>query len=250
MIRTLIIDDEMPARRHIRRLLETWPEVTIVGEASDGRDALDQLKALGPDLVFLDVQMPEMSGLEVVAAVGADLMPVTVFTTAHDAYALQAFEAQALDYLLKPFDDRRFDAALKRALKQLSQKRLAQAATAQPHPLAALRLVARSQGRTRLVALDEVDWIGVAGDYAEAHLGQRTVLLDGSLASLLDKLPADQFARVHRTAIVRIDRLSEIKGSGHGDAWLTLRDGTRLKLSRRYRENLAAWSNGHPLGGN
>ncbi len=235
MIRALIVDDEPPARRHVSRLLQGWPQISVVGEASDGAQAVHLIKTLNPDLVFLDIQMPEMGGLDVISAVGADFMPATVFTTAYDAYAIQAFEAEALDYLLKPFDDHRFDMALKRVVKRL---------VSPPS-----HLLARMHGKTRAVPLNEIDWLGVAGDYVEAHAGERSLLLDGSLTGLLGTLPPDQFAQIHRTAIVRLDRITEMTGTGHGDAWLSLRDGTRLKLSRRYRENLAAWFAGRPSVG-
>lgn len=239
MIRALIVDDEPPARQHVRAMLKSWPEIAIVGEAIKGADAVMMIEDLHPDLVFLDVQMPEMSGFDVIAHVGVEAMPTIIFVTAYDTYAVQAFEAQALDYLLKPFDDRRFDAVLKRAIRQVNL-------ASQAEPLKNLvpslsKLIAHSHGRMRVVELEEIDWLSAAGDYVTVHLGGREVLLDGSLSALESKLPADQFARIHRGIIVRFDRILEIAGNGHGDARVKLRCGTSLRLSRRYRNNLATW---------
>lgn len=239
MIRALIVDDEPPARRHVREMLKSWPEIGIVGEAVEGAEAVSMIESLHPDLVFLDIQMPEMNGFDVVGCVGVERMPTTIFITAHDIYAVQAFEAQALDYLLKPFDDRRFDAVVRRAINYV--KLASQAEQLKGLVPTLSKLIARSHGRMRVVELDEIDWLSAAGDYVAAHLGGREVLLDGSLSVLEGKLPADQFARIHRTVIVRLDRIQEIIGSGHGDAWVRLRCGTSLKLSRRYREKLATW---------
>ncbi len=247
MIRALIVDDEPPARRHVRGMLESWPEIAIVGEAVKGTDAVMMIEELHPDLVFLDVQMPEMTGFDVIDHVGIEAMPTVVFVTAYDSYAVQAFEARALDYLLKPFDDRRFDAVLERAIRHVNLTSQAGHLKNLVPPLS--KLIARSHGRMRVVELEDIDWLSVAGDYVAAHLGKREVLLDGSLAALESKLPADQFARIHRTLIVRFDRIEEIVGNGHGDGRVKLRCGTSLKLSRRYRGNLTTRLAAPPFAG-
>lgn len=237
MIRTLIVDDEPLARRAVRAPIEAHGGFAVVGEADHGRAAVEAIGALRPDLVFLDVQMPEMTGFDVIEAVGVETMPLTVFVTAFDEHAVRAFEVEALDYLLKPFDDLRIGRVLERVCRQL--------ATGAPHG-ARLRgmldglagppgLVVRSHGSVRLIPLDQIDWIAAAGDYAEVNAGGRAALLNESLASLEARLPAEAFARVHRSAIVRLDRLAEIRPAAHGDAVLRLTCGADLRLSRRYR---------------
>jgi len=242
MIRTLIVDDEPLARRAVRVPLESHGGFVVVAEASHGRAAVDALRELRPDLIFLDVQMPGMSGFDVVEMVGVDAMPLTVFVTAFDAYAVRAFEAQALDYLLKPFDDLRFGRVLERVQSQLAgagqngdrlRSMLSDVGTS--------KLVARSHGSARLVRLNEVDWIAAAGDYAEVHAGGRTLLLNESMASLEARLPGSEFARIHRSAIVRLDRVAEVRPGSHGDATVRLVCGTELRLSRRYRDKIDAY---------
>ncbi|WEJ98023.1 MAG: response regulator [Candidatus Sphingomonas phytovorans] len=238
MIRTLIVDDEPLARRAVRAPLEAHGGFAVVAEAGHGRAAVEAIAVLRPDLVFLDVQMPEMNGFDVIEAVGVEAMPLTVFVTAFDAHAVRAFEVQALDYLLKPFDDLRFGRVLDRVRRQLAEGgersdglRSIVATLGDPP-----RLVARSHGSIRLIPLDQVDWIAAAGDYAEVNAGGRASLLNESLASLEARLPADAFARIHRSAIVRLDRLAEVRPGAHGDALVRLSCGAELRLSRRYRE--------------
>ncbi|MHA6719720.1 LytR/AlgR family response regulator transcription factor [Sphingomonas sp. RS6] len=238
MIRTLIVDDEPLARRAIRAPLDLQRDFEVIGEAGHGGAAIAAIEALRPDLIFLDVQMPEMSGFDVIEAVGVDAMPLIVFVTAFDAYALRAFGAQALDYLLKPFDDLRFARVLDRARRQLAATngrgdRLRSMLRALGE---APRLVVRSNGSVRLVRLDEIDWIAAAGDYAEVHCNGRAVLLGESMAALEHSLPREAFARIHRSAIVRLDRVSEIRSGAHGDGTVRLVCGTELRFSRRYRQ--------------
>lgn len=238
MIRTLIVDDEPLARRAVRQPLAALGDFEVVGEAGHGAEAVAAIGALRPDLVFLDVQMPEMDGFGVIAAIGVDAMPLTVFVTAFDAYAVRAFEAEALDYLLKPFDDRRFGRVLERVRRQLAT------AKEQGGRLRSMlselgdapKLVARSHGSVRLVRLDEIDWIAAAGDYAEVHSNGRILLLNESMASLEARLPNEAFARIHRSAIVRLDRMAEIRPGAHGDGIVRLVCGAELRLSRRYRQ--------------
>lgn len=233
MIRALVVDDEPLARRRIVSLLKD--DFVLAGEAGHGAEAIDMIAALKPDLVFLDIQMPEMSGFDIIAAVGVDAMPATVFVTAFDAYAVQAFEVQALDYLLKPFDDDRFAKVIARARQRLSQTNGIRSIMAQQPP----KLIARSRGVMRVIHLEDIDWIGAAGDYAEVHAKARSYLIDESLSALTARLPADQFARIHRAAIVRLDRIVEIRIGAHGDGALRLTCGTELRISRRYREGLS-----------
>lgn len=234
MIRTLVVDDEPLARHAVCRPLRALADFEIVGEAGHGADAVEKIAALRPDLVFLDVQMPEMDGFSVIEATGVEAMPLTVFVTAFDAYAVRAFEAEAFDYLLKPFDDRRFATVVERVRRRIGEGgdrsgRLRAMLEAQA------ALVVRGHKATRLVRLSEIDWIAAAGDYAEIHAGGRVHLLGESLASLEARLPPAAFARIHRSAIVRLDRLAEVRGGGHGDGIVRLACGTELRFSRRYR---------------
>lgn len=231
MIRTLIVDDEPLARRAVRQSLAGVGDFEVVGEARHGAEAVAAIGTLRPDLVFLDVQMPEMDGFGVVDVIGVEAMPLTVFVTAFDAYAVRAFEAEALDYLLKPFDDQRFARVIERVRRQIG--------TSDQHRRllgAQARLVVRGNGTARLIRLDEIDWIGAAGDYAEVHTRGGARLLDESLASLEARLPGAEFARIHRSAIVRLDRLAEILPGTHGDGMVRLRCGAELRYSRRYRK--------------
>jgi two-component system LytT family response regulator len=243
VIRTLIVDDEPLARRAVRTPLEAQGDFAVVAEAGHGAEAVEAIATLRPDLVFLDVQMPEMNGFEVIEAVGVDAMPLIVFVTAFDAYAVRAFEAQALDYLLKPFDDLRFGRVLERVRRQLATQ--GERGDLLRSMLRALgdtpKLVARSHGSIRLVRLDEIDWIAAAGDYAEVHANGRTLLLDESMASLEARLPHDAFARIHRSAIVRLDRVTEIRPGTHGDGVVRIACGAELRLSRRYRQTIDSY---------
>jgi two-component system LytT family response regulator len=243
MIRTLIVDDEPLARQHVRNLLADHADFEVVGEAEHGSAAIGAIETAHPALVFLDIQMPEVSGFDVIDAVGVDAMPMTVFVTAYDAFAVRAFEVQALDYLLKPFDDLRFSRVLDRIRKARSN------GEGQGHRLQRLlgdferpaKLVARSSGKARLIKLEDVQWIAAAGDYSEVRTLEGAHLLDESLASLEARLPHSEFARVHRSLIVRLDRLSEVRGGAHGDGTIRLSCGTELRFSRRYRQKLDAY---------
>ncbi len=245
-IRALIVDDEPLARERIRTLLRQQPDFEIAGECGDGARAVAAIEKLRPDLVFLDVQMPEAGGFEVLEAVGAARMPAVIFVTAFDQYALRAFEVSALDYLLKPFDRARFDAALARARRQITdaradplEKRLrALLAQVRPAKKYAERLVIRSGGRVQFLRADEIDWIGAAGNYAEIHAGRETHLLRETMAALEARLDPEKFLRIHRSAIVNFDRVRELSPTPQGDHRVRLRDGTHLTLSRSYRDRL------------
>jgi len=233
LIRTLIVDDEPLARRAVRTPLIAHGGFELVGEAGHGAEAAAAIRTLRPDLVFLDVQMPEMDGFAVIDAVGVDAMPLTVFVTAFDAYAVRAFEAEAIDYLLKPFDDQRFARVIERVRRQICDRGRHRG----PESMLGVqaRLVIRGQGAARLIRLDEIDWIAAAGDYAEVHAGGRTLLLDESLSSLEARLLVAEFARIHRSTIIRLDRLVEVRTGAHGDGVVRLTCGMELRLSRRYR---------------
>jgi len=237
MIRTLIVDDEPLARRAVSAPLAAHGGFELVAEAGHGAAAVAAIEALRPDLVFLDVQMPEMTGFDVIAAVGLEAMPLTVFVTAYDEHAVRAFEVEALDYLLKPFDDLRIGRVLERVRRRLASDtpRAARLGAMLGGLLDPPGLVVRAHGSIRLIPLDRIDWIAAAGDYAEVHADGRASLLNESLASLEARLPVAAFARVHRSAIVRLDRLAELRPATHGDALLRLTCGAELRLSRRYR---------------
>ncbi len=242
MIRTLIVDDEPLARRRVATLLRAQPDFEVIGEAAHGASAIAQIETARPDLVFLDVQMPEVTGFDVVEAIGVEAMPITVFVTAHDAFAVRAFEVQAIDYLLKPFGDGRFAQVLERVRRQAASG--SGPAGALTSLLASVprtpRLVARGNGVARIIPLEDVHWIGAAGNYAEVHTAARALLIDESIASLAARLPAQAFARIHRAVIVRLDAIAEVRAGSHGDGALRLTSGVELRISRRYRE--AVWS--------
>ena len=256
-LRILIVDDEPLAREGIRLLLESEPDVEVVGEACDGPEAVSAIEKLHPDLVFLDVQMPGMTGLEVLSRVEVERMPEVVFCTAYDQYALQAFEHHALDYLLKPFDDERFHGALERARSRirdrgadnLGRRMLAllaeygsDGAPAAPRKAGspfADRLAVKTGGRTYFLRTEEIDWIEAADYYVKLHVGGKEHLLRESMNRLEKELDPQRFLRVHRSSIVNLDRVKELHGRGNDHA-VVLHDGTRLTLSRSRREKLNA----------
>jgi two-component system LytT family response regulator len=243
MLRTLVIDDEAPARRRIKRLLAAEPGVAIVGECGDGASAIDLIASARPDLVFLDVQMPERDGFEVVAALTPQHLPAILFVTAYDQYALRAFEVHAVDYLLKPFTGERFRTALARARERIARRAedrglASLATTLRNRPAYLTRLPVRTGGRMVFVDLDAVDWMEAADNYVRLHVKQREYLVRETLGTLEAKLDPDRFARIHRSAIVHLDRVAEWRPTSHGDATLQLRDGTRLAVSRTWASGL------------
>jgi two-component system, LytTR family, response regulator len=243
-LRTLIVDDESLAREGVRMLLEKDPDVGDVLECADGRDAVDVIRKEKPDLVFLDVQMPEMSGFDVVASVGVNQMPNTIFITAHDKYAVQAFEFNALDYLLKPYTDERFTRALERAKTQLSNSHelsrqfsaLLDHLSGDRNPLE--RLVVKSAGRLSFVNVHEIDWIEAADTYVRLHVGREAHLIRGSLSALEARLDPARFLRIQRSIIVNLSRVKELHPLFHGEYVITLNDGTKLNSGRSYRNKL------------
>jgi two-component system LytT family response regulator len=245
-IRTLIVDDEPLARERVRALLESEGDVEVIGECTNGKEAVSAIKSLRPELVFLDVQMPVLDGLAVVEAVGPDQMPAVIFVTAYDRYALRAFEVHALDYLLKPFDRERFQHALGRARDQLQHTKTAEL----NERLVALlednqsgkkpleRLVIKAGGRVFFVRTEEIDWIEAAGNYARIHVGKEAHLLRETMSTLEGRLDTEKFLRIHRSTIVNVDRIQELQPWFHGDYVVILRDGTQLTLSRGYRQKM------------
>ncbi|MCI0489404.1 MAG: LytTR family DNA-binding domain-containing protein [Blastocatellia bacterium] len=253
-IRALIVDDEPLARRTLRHLLKNDPEITVIAECRNGLEAVRAIRDHNPDLLFLDVQMPEMDGFEVLNEVGADLIPVTIFITAYDRYALKAFEVSAVDYLLKPFEDARFERALLRAKEYVLQRkdgRLNQRLAAlldhytsrsQPpsgpvdKPKYLQRIAIKSGGRIYFLKVEEIDHIEAADQYVLFHVGAKSHLTRESLTSLEARLDPDRFFRSHRSTIVNLERVKELQPNAHGDSVIVLHDGTRLKLSRNRRE--------------
>jgi two-component system LytT family response regulator len=243
-IRVVIVDDEPPARERIRGLLAEEKDITILKECESGLEAVNAIRALAPDLVFLDVQMPGLDGFGVLEALQGSRLPVIVFVTAYDVYAVRAFEVHALDYLLKPFDRERFQATLERARLTLGEESAADqesvavplSDTADRPPLK--RLLGRRDGRLIVLKAGEVDWIESAANYVSLHVGKESYLVRETLQSLESRLDPDQFIRIHRSTIVNLDRVQEIEPYFHGDYVVRLRDGHRLTLSRTYRERV------------
>ncbi len=243
-IRVLVADDEPLARRGVRQLLAPHPDMTIVGESRNGPETLTALDALKPDLLFLDVQMPEMDGFAVIRARAANRLPAIIFVTAHDQFAVRAFEARAIDYLVKPLNVERFEAALQRARERLRLLQTADLAGKLAALLAEERAKRERKGVERLVVssgesdliipVAEIDWIGADDYYARLYLGAKTYLLRESLSSLEMRLDPSRFVRVHRAAIVQLDRLRELRSAARGDEAI-LRDGSRIPVSRRRR---------------
>ena len=237
-LRVLIADDEPLARGGVRARLAGHADVRLVGECKDGPSALAALQAQPPDLLFIDVQMPGMSGLDVLEALTPERRPLTVLLTAYEQFALRAFELRALDYLLKPIDDERFADALDRARQVLALQRGGQPSHA-PH---ATRFQVRLGHRVRLVRADQIDWVEAQGDYAGLHANGQLHLLRESLQRLARRLDPAQFLRIHRSTIVRLDRVAEMQALSNRDHLVRLRDGTVLRASRTYVDALrAAW---------
>lgn len=280
-IRVLLVDDEEFNRLRLRDLLDAESDVDIVGEAADGVEAVEQIRALRPDLVFLDIRMPGLSGLDVVRQVGVDLMPATVFVTAYDQHAVEAFRLAALDFLVKPFDDERFAQTLQRARKlvvmnDLATMRARLLEVLAPSPVSAVvegaapdttgaitgpgpgsgpgtgtghgsgggyleRIAVEAQGTIKPVAVADIDYILASGPYAELVVAGRRHLVRESMQSLEDRLDPQRFLRIHRSVIVRLDRVEGLKRGAGGDGEVLLKGGGRLRVSRTRREALERW---------
>ena len=254
-IRTLIVDDEPLARRNLRVLLEKDPQIEILDECRNGREALKAINTLSPDLIFLDIQMPEMDGFDVLERVGPEHIQAIIFVTAFDQYALKAFDVHALDYLLKPFDDERFAHALKRAKSQieareinrLSKRLLALLEQRESERKDSIqqksyltRLMIKVSGRVVLLKVNEIDFIEADGNYAKLHVGRKAHLLREKMHDLEGRLDPAKFVRIHRSIIVNLDRIKEMQPHFNGDYIVVLDDGRQLRLSRTRRENLEA----------
>jgi two-component system LytT family response regulator len=249
-IRVLIVEDEPLARERIRTLLADEPDVHLLGEMGDGRSAVEAIRARKPDLVFLDVNIPELNGFGVIEEIGAERMPAVVFVTAYDQFAVKAFDTHALDYILKPFDEERFQTALDRARDALRHRdagvldeRLKDLLEEVRRPHYVERLAVKAGGKILFLKTDDIDWIGAEGNYARLHSGSRSHLLRETMSSLEEKLDPERFLRIHRSTIVNTDAIVELEPLFQGDYVVILRDGTRLTSSRGYRSNLQDFMN-------
>ncbi|MBS1811896.1 MAG: response regulator transcription factor [Acidobacteria bacterium] len=243
----MIVDDEPPARRNLRALIKHDADIELVKECGNGKEAVSQIRALNPDLIFLDVQMPELDGFEVLAQLSGHPLPVIIFVTAYDQYALRAFEVSALDYLLKPFSDDRFRKALTQAKQQIEQqdaselgrKLLTLMGTHQPDaPRYLTRLMVKTTGRVIFLKVEELDWIEAYDYYVRLHTGGKAHLLRQTMNELELALDPNQFARIHRSTIVNLDRVKELHPHFTGESLVILEDGTELKITRGRREAL------------
>jgi two-component system LytT family response regulator len=256
-IRVLVADDEPLVRRRLVRLLRAESGLEVVAECKGGRSAVEQIRALAPDLVFLDIQMPDLDGFGVIAEVGVDAMPAVVFVTAYDQYALRAFEVHALDYILKPFDGERFQNALARARAQLGararggtdderlRRLLAEMlgrgdAPSKPASPFYERVAVKTDGATRILQIADVDWFETDGNYVRLHVGKSTYLIRSTANRLQEELDPARFARIHRRYLVNLDRVVGLEPWFGGDAVVLLRDGTKLRLSRNFRDDFLA----------
>lgn len=242
----MIVDDQLMAREVLRRMLRNEPDIEIVGMPSTGREAVEAINSYAPDLVFLDVRMPELDGFGVLAQIDPERMPVIIFVTANDDFALRAFEVHALDYLVKPCTADRFQTALRRARTQILRnqtgvihRRLsALLADLKAQPKLAERLPVKSEGRIIFVRLTEIDWVEAADNYVKLHVGAESHMLRETMTALEAKLPADRFLRINRSTLINIEQIKELHPMFHGEYVVILRDGTRLTLTRGYREKL------------
>lgn len=261
-LRVLVADDELLARQRLEDLLRLEPNVELVGSVDSGTAAIEAIRTLRPDLVFLDVQMPGATGIEVVRAVGVDRMPATIFVTAFDRHAVEAFDLAAADYLVKPFDDERFEQAFRRArrlieLQQVDRLRDQLLAVLQPGPTLATppadeapsrraasagpyleRIAVEMRGKLRVIPVSAIDFITASGPYAELHVEGRRHLLRETMQALEERLDPAHFFRIHRSAIVRLDLVDTLLRGAGGDYEVQLKDGTRLRVSRSRREAL------------
>lgn len=244
-IRAIIVDDEPLARERICTLLRGASDVEVVAQCGDGRKAIAAIEKHRPDLLFLDVQMPEPDGFGVLASLSPEKLPVVVFVTAYDRYALKAFEASALDYLLKPFDRERFETAIARARTHVEQKqagklnaKLLALLEQKPGAKYAERLVVKTAGRITFLRTDEIDWVEAHGNYACLHVGKDTHLLRETMSAIEARLDPQKFIRIHRSTIANLERIKELHPSFHGDFIVVLRNGTQLTLSRTHRREL------------
>ncbi len=252
-IKTLIVDDEPLARRNLRLLLSKDPQIEVLDECRNGREAVKAINSLSPDLIFLDIQMPEMDGFDVLEHVGPENIHAIIFVTAFDQYALKAFDVHALDYLLKPFDDERFAHALQRAKTQIEareinrlskrllallEERESERKTPVEQSSYLTRVMIKAAGRVVLLKVDEIDFIEADGNYAKLHVGRKAHLLREKMNDLEGQLDPAKFVRIHRSIIVNLDRIKEMHPHFNGDYIVVLEDGKQLRMSRTRREAL------------
>lgn len=245
-IRTLIVDDEALGRKRLRKLLESETECELIGECCDGQEAVAAIQAFKPNLLFLDVQMPELNGFEVLAQLDGERLPVIIFVTAYDQYALKAFEAQAIDYLLKPFEDERFYQALHRARAYIEGQQsqeinarlqtLVNGMSLRAKPIT--RMAVKTAGRIVFIKTSEIDWIEAVGNYLNLHIGTEAHLLRGRMSELEKRLDPNQFFRTHRSAIVNLDRVKEFQTLFKGDGVAILKNGVKVAVSRSSSQRL------------
>jgi two-component system LytT family response regulator len=248
-LRTVIVDDEPLARQRLRRMLAKEPDIEILDECGDGRTAVEVIRARSPNVLFLDVQMPEHNGFEVLAELGSGVPEAVIFTTAYEEYALKAFEVHALDYLLKPFDQDRLANALRRVRDRIGRdreelrSRLEAALKDLAHghrPTFQERLLVRYLGRIHFVKVEEIDWIEAAGNYLKLHVGPAEHLVRETMQSMESQLDPRFFLRIHRSTMVNIDRIKELQPLFHGDYVVVLKSGRKLSMSRGYRDKVEA----------
>ena len=245
-IKALIVDDEPLARERIRDMLETDPEIEIVRECSSGQEAIEAAEQSSTDLIFLDVEMPGKDGFAVLEELGPERIPAVVFITAYDQYAVRAFEFYALDYLLKPFDQERFEKAVRRAKahirneksENVTERILSALEEIKSRPVHLERLVIKMNGHVFFVKTEDIDWLEAEGNYVRLHAGKESYLLRDTISALESQLDPKRFVRVHRSAIVNIDRIQELQPWFHGEYRIILGEGVQLTLSRSYREKL------------
>ncbi len=245
-LKLLIVDDEPLARERIREMLRADPQIEIIGDCSNGDDAIEAVKTSRPDLLLLDIQMPGTDGFGVLEALDPSEIPCVIFITAYDQYAVKAFEVYALDYLLKPFDRERFSKAIERAKqhifkernKSLTERVLAALNEIKNKPEYLERLVIRTNGHIFFIKTEEIDWLEAEGNYVRLHSGKESYLLRDAISSLETQLDPKKFLRIHRSAIVNINRIQELQPWFHGEYRVILQDGVQLTLSRSYRDKL------------
>ena len=244
-IRVVIVDDEPPARARLRRLLAGHADIEIVAECGDGAGAVEAIETAAPDLVLLDIQMPELDGFDVLQALEVPQLPAIIFVSAFDQYALRAFRVHALDYVLKPVEADRLGEALAHARARLAERQASAGLTSLLRDLTRdrpylSRVPVRADGRVKVIDLADVDWLGAADNYVALHAGRREFLVRDTIAGLEQRLDPQQFVRIHRSTIVRIDRISELVPDLHGDFQVRLKDGTVLDMSRTFRAHVEA----------
>ena len=245
-IRAMVVDDEAMARERVVSLLRQEQDIELIGECSDGQQAVNAINSQQPDLVFLDVQMPAVDGFRVIEQVGPEKMPAVVFVTAYDEYAVRAFEVHALDYLLKPFERERFQQTLQHARSHVERRRagdlgkrlMALVQDIKPEPQKLDRLVVKSGGRVFFLRTEDIVWIEAAGNYVRLHLGEDSHLFRETMNGIEARLDPQRFVRIHRSRIVNSDRIKELQPWFNGEYVVVLQNGTRLMLSRGYREKL------------